>query len=220
LVSGGALVSVACRPGGGVTIALSGLPAPADGQAAGLRFASGGGGAVAQMRWRASAGGYELDGASRPNEARAVLDRLRAGGLLTISGAGGSKSVPAPGSTQINRLVSSCGSAPVAAPASTNASVLPRRPVTDVKPKPRPQGVPPAKPVAARKTETKVVTSKAVPAVRPANPVRSQTQNAAQPKPPPPKPKAIINVEPKPKPKTPVQPRPQTSSEAAPPRAQ
>jgi hypothetical protein len=122
LVSGGGLVSVACRPGGGVTIALSGLPTPADGQAAGLRFSSGGASAVAQMRWRASAGGYELDGSGRPNEARAILERLRAGGMMTVSGAGGTKSIPAPGRAQIDRLVRACGAAPVAAALPSPAS--------------------------------------------------------------------------------------------------
>jgi hypothetical protein len=156
LVSGGALVSVACRPGGGVTIALSGLPAPGDGMAAGMRFASGGTSAMAQMRWRASAGGYELDGAGRPNEARAVLERLRAGGALTISGAGGSKSVPAPGRAQIDQLVRQCGAASVTAVPAVAPLPRPANPVSAPKPKPAPVAkVSPAKTATKPKAEPK-----------------------------------------------------------------
>jgi hypothetical protein len=138
VLSGGAMMSVACRPGGGVTLALSGLPAPADGQAAGIRFARAGGASVAQMRWRASAGGYELDGTGRPNEARAILDQLRAGGQLSVSGAGASKALAAPGRAQIDRLVARCGAATVRAPAPvvpTNGGVA-KAPTPKPKPKP------------------------------------------------------------------------------------
>jgi hypothetical protein len=187
LASGGALVSVACRPGGGVTIALSGLPAPADGQAAGMRFSSGGGSAVAQMRWRASAGGYELDGASRPNEARAVLERLRSGGTMTISGSGGSKPVPAPGRTQIDQLVRRCGAvpasntpvvpAPIPSPKAIKPAVAkpkpkaPATPAPKTKPAPKASSIPPPKAVVkpnAAKTATPVRTpAPAVPKPKP-----------------------------------------------------
>jgi hypothetical protein len=160
LVGGGALVSVACRPGGGTSIALSGLPAPADGQAASIRFGSNGGSAIAQMRWRASAGGYELDGAGRPNEARAILERLRAGGMLTVSGAGGSKPVPAPGRNQIDQLVARCGTAATAGTGVVAASPLPVRapPNASAAPKPKAQAprAPSVAPTAIRaKPETK-----------------------------------------------------------------
>jgi hypothetical protein len=143
IVAGGGLVSVACRPGGGVTIALSGLPAPADGTATGVRFANQGGSALAQMRWRASAGGYELDGAGRPNEARAIVERLRVGGMMTVSAAGGSKAIPAPGRAQIDRLLGVCG-APTVAPTpvpNANSTAL-------SKPKPTPPKPTTSKPVA------------------------------------------------------------------------
>jgi hypothetical protein len=174
LATGGGLVSVACRPGGGVTIALSGLAAPTDGQAAGIRFSSGGSGAVAQMRWRASAGGYELDGAGRPNEARAILDRLRAGGDMTVSGAGGSKTIPAPGRSQIDRLVSACGAAAV------SPALLSPRPADPPKPAPK-AALKPAPPKS--------------PVVKP-KPIAPQAK-ATLPRPPPPvpskpKPKAVV----------------------------
>jgi cell division septation protein DedD len=150
LAAGGALLSVACRPGGGVTIALSGIGAPADGQAAGIRFASGGGSAVAQMRWRTSAGGYELDGAGRPNEARAILDRLRVGGPMTVSGVGASKVILTPGRAQIDRLVGNCGApTPVAASApAAKAAPKPAAPKTPsaAKPKPNPPKAAPKAP--------------------------------------------------------------------------
>jgi hypothetical protein len=180
LATGGGLVSVACRPGGGVTIALSGLAPPTDGQAAGIRFSSGGSGAVAQMRWRASAGGYELDGAGRPNEARAILDRLRAGGAMTVSGAGGSKTIPAPGRSQIDRLVSVCGAAPI----------------SPVMPSPRPPDQP--KPVA------KAAVSKA-PVAKP-KPV-APLAKATPPRPAPPRPAPSPPPQPKPKPKAVVPPK-------------
>jgi hypothetical protein len=190
LVSGGALVSVACRPGGGVTIALSGLPAPADGMAAGMRFASGGTSAMAQMRWRSSAGGYELDGAGRPNEARAVLERLRAGGTMTISGAGASKSVPAPGRAQIDQLVRQCGSASVNTVPSVAPLPRPATPVSAPKPKPapaaksnapakvaikpKPEAKPKPKPAATKPASTKPVTPKVTPP-KPAKPKATNT---------------------------------------------
>lgn len=174
LAVGGGLVSVACRPGGGVTIALSGLSAPGDGQAAGIRFSTGGASAVAQMRWRASAGGYELDGASRPNEARAILDRLRAGGAMTVSGAGGSKVIPAPGRAQIDRLVSACG---IPAPAATVPSVKAVQNKAAAR-----QPTPKATPAPANKPKP--------------NPTPSATK-AVTPKPSPPKPSP---TPPKPKP--------------------
>ena len=142
VTSGSAMMSVACRPGGGVTLALSGLPVPADGQAAGVRFSGSGGNSVAQMRWRASAAGYELDGAARPNEARAILEQLRAGGIIRVDGAGGSKPLAAPGRVQIDRLVSQCGQSTGATSVVAGAS----------KPgvaKPKPQPTPPRKTNAA-----------------------------------------------------------------------
>jgi hypothetical protein len=163
IAPGGGLISVACRPGGGVTIALSGITAPADGQAAGIRFASGGGSAVAQMRWRASAGGYELDGAGRPNEARAILDRLRAGGALTVSGAGQSKVIPGPGRAQIDRLVSSCGESS-AIPA---AAIPPARPAVQPKPAPRPTAPKAAPPKAAAPKPAVKTTPRPTPPAKP-----------------------------------------------------
>jgi hypothetical protein len=203
LVSGGALLSVACRPGGGVTIALSGLTAPADGQAAGIRFASGGGSAVAQMRWRASAGGYELDGAGRPNEARAILDRLRAGGPMTVSGSGGTKIIPAPGRSQIDRLVGTCGSTAIA------PLVPPARPAAQAKPAPK---------VAARPAPPKAPTAKTKPTpMQPkatvqakATPPRSTPPSSTPQRPTPPRStpqRPAPAPQPKPRPKAVVPPK-------------
>ena len=198
LVGGGALVSVACRPGGGVTIALSGLAAPADGQAAGIRFASGGGGGVAQMRWRASAGGYELDGASRPNEARAILERLRAGGMVTISGAGKTTTIPAPGRTQIDQLVGRCGAAPATPPIAAPTISAPRPQAPAAKPKviappakpkvqaapPRPAASVPARKVGAQLPMARPPATKAPVPAR-ATPVRAAPTQPAAAKPKP-----------------------------------
>jgi hypothetical protein len=210
LVSGGALVSVACRPGGGVTLALSGLPAPADGLAAGIRFASGGSSGVAQMRWRASAGGYELDGSGRPNEARTILERLRAGGMMTVSGAGASKIVPAPGRVQIDQLVNRCGAAsvaPVVGVASVGAA-LPKV-VAPLRPKAPPAQPPKPKPTQIRPPAAKPVASAAAPKLTPKPPIPKTIVKAA-PKPLPPK-RAPDSLAPKPKPKA--------SSQAVPARA-
>jgi hypothetical protein len=199
IVSGGGLVSVACRPGGGVTIALSGLPTPADGQAAGLRFSSGGGSAVAQMRWRASAGGYELDGSGRPNEARAILERLRAGGMMTVSGAGGTKSIPAPGRAQIDRLVGACGAAPIAAALPTSSPTK-----AAVRPVARP---------AAPKAVAKTTPPKAKAVQTPAKAATKPTVKAAPKPATPPTPRPV--QKPKPVPPTPTR---TPNSDAAPPR--
>lgn len=219
LVSGGALVSVACRPGGGVTIALSGLPAPADGLAAGIRFASGGSSGLAQMRWRASAGGYELDGAGRPNEARTILERLRVGGMVTVSGAGASKIVPAPGQAQIDQLVNRCSSASVAALTGVaRDGPAPPAAAPPVRPKasPRPANSgsvaktgsrPPATKAPATKTPvTKASVTKASVTKAPV----AKSPAKAAPKPAPPKSPAASQA-PKPKPKP--------TSQAAPTRA-
>jgi hypothetical protein len=205
LISGGALVSVACRPGGGVTLALSGMPAPADGQAASMRFSSGGASSLAQMRWRASAGGYELDGASRPNEARAMLERLRAGGALTISGGGSTKIVPAPGSVQIDRLVGACGSAPAVTPAASAAASG----------KPKTTNSAPVRPAAPAVAKPKAPAPKSqaapIPAKSAAKPAPKSTPNGPLAQ------KAPVS----PRPKTPPSPpKPKVADEAAPPRKQ
>jgi hypothetical protein len=178
LVSGGALVSVACRPGGGVTIALSGLPAPADGQAAGIRFATGGASAMAQMRYRASAGGYELDGGGRPNEARAILERLRSGGMMTISGAGGSEAVPAPGKAQIDQLVRRCGASSAAAGVGAGTAAVAAAAVKSAPPKLKPK--PPVSPPPKTSSPPKAGVSS--PVVKPKAPVPTP---APKPKPKP-----------------------------------
>jgi hypothetical protein len=162
VVSGAAMMSLACKPGGGVTLALSGIPAPADGQSAGIRFGATAGSAVAQMRWRQSAGGYELDGTGRPNEARAILDRLRAGGSISVSGAGGVKPLEAPGRAQIDRLVARCGSA--AAAPIVPATAPPRSQIAAAaapKPKPKPKPKPTA--TSAPKPKPQPVSPKSEP---------------------------------------------------------
>lgn len=187
IVSGGGLISVACRPGGGVTIALSGLSAPADGQAAGIRFATGGSSAVAQMRWRASAGGYELDGAGRPNEARAILDRLRAGGPMTVSGTGGSKTIPAPGRAQIDRLVGACGTTAIVPAAAVPAT---RPKPAKVTPKATPPKAPTTKASVAKASVPKAPTTKAV-SPKPKPVAKTPPVRQAPSPPPKPKPQAV-----------------------------
>jgi hypothetical protein len=221
VISGGAMVSVACRPGGGVTIALAGMPAPSDGQAAGMRFVTGGTSALAQMRWRASVNGYELDGAGRPNEARAILDRLRTGGTMTISGAGASKQIGAPGQAQINQLVAKCGTAPSAAPlaaaagvVATAAAIKPKppaaKPKTVTPPVATPKATPPKpKPMVAARPVPRPPVAKAAETPRPATP-RPSPAPTPKPKPKPPEPKAVS----KPEPRAEVKPKP--VSEAAP----
>lgn len=215
LLSGGALVSVACRPGGGITLALSGLPAPADGQAAGMRFSSAGASAVAQMRWRASASGYELDGAGRPNEARAILDRLRAGGPLTIAGSGGLKVIPAPGNAQIDRLVRSCRTSgavtSVAGAAIASAGVNKAKKTEVVRPKSASAVAPQPKPKSLRPPPAPPATKPVVKASQSPSPSRPPiAKAAAQIRPTPAAPRPALPPPPVPKPKP--------ASEAAAPR--
>ncbi|MEN9874273.1 MAG: hypothetical protein RL186_1170 [Pseudomonadota bacterium] len=197
LVSGGALVSVACRAEGGVTIAVAGLPAPLGGLATGVRFDSGGRATSAQMKWRASVTGYELDGGSRPNEARAVLDRLRAGGELRVSAVGASKSIPAPGRAQIDRLMDQCD--------KTAAPIAPPPAVTPAKPKPVATAKPPTKPPAKPPAKAPVKPAAKPVATKPITPKPVTPKPVVQPKP---KPKPETVTPPKPKPKTPPTPKP------------
>lgn len=151
LVPGGALVSVACRPGGGQSIAVSGLPAPASGDSAPVGFAAAGTSVTARMRWRAAVNGYETDTISRPQEANAILGRLKAAGALTVSQGGVVKPVANAGRARIERLAADCAASPPpvkAAPSPQAAKAAPTpkpkpvAPATPAPPKPKAAAVP------------------------------------------------------------------------------
>ncbi|MCU0882086.1 MAG: hypothetical protein MUF14_05395 [Hyphomonadaceae bacterium] len=108
IVPGGILVSVTCSAEGYSAIAVSGLPAPAEGDAGRVRFASGGTAAAAAMRWLPEARVYELSARTRPAEAAALLARLSASGALTVTTAGVSKATSAPGQARIAGLTARC----------------------------------------------------------------------------------------------------------------
>lgn len=110
LASGSALVSLACRPGGGVSISLSGIPAPGGGSETGARitFSGTGAGASAGMKYISTAGSYELAEITRPLEAKQVLNVLKGGGIINVSGQGAKSSFPSPGSAAVNALVGKC----------------------------------------------------------------------------------------------------------------
>jgi hypothetical protein len=118
IVPGGVLVSMTCSAEGHTAIAVSGLPAPADGAAATVRFAAGGSTAAAGMRWLPEAQVYELSGRARPAETAAVVARLSASGGLTVSTGGVSKTTSAPGSNRVSALTSRCRARTEANPAS------------------------------------------------------------------------------------------------------
>ncbi len=112
LGSGAALVSISCQPGGGMSLSLAGIPAPADQKSARINFGASNANASAAMRWIASASSYEINEISRPQEFRAILQAFRSDGLIAVSGAGGRSSVTSPGGASIDALRRACGVAP------------------------------------------------------------------------------------------------------------
>ncbi|MBN8646623.1 MAG: hypothetical protein J0L55_01620 [Caulobacterales bacterium] len=106
--AGGALASLTCRPSGGVSIGVSGLPAPADGKAAKIIFDSSTGSATADLAFSASSNTYEINSAQRPLETKQILGVMRANGNLMMTGAGGKKVIIAPGNSQIDAMIKNC----------------------------------------------------------------------------------------------------------------
>jgi len=104
----GALASVACRAGGGYTIAVSGLPGPTKGNTGPVRVSSGGQSASLTMDWKPSANGYEVDGAADAVSSDPFLARLGAGQPLDFASNGATITVSAPQPAQLEGLIARC----------------------------------------------------------------------------------------------------------------
>lgn len=114
--AGGALISLSCRPGGGVSIGVSGLPSPIDGKSSKIIFDSNMGSATAAMAYLPNGSTYEINDILRPLETKQIIKVLKAQGQIKVTGAGGVKNISAPNSTQIENLVNSCGQAIITQP--------------------------------------------------------------------------------------------------------
>lgn len=104
----GALASVACRAGGGYTIAVSGLPGPTKGSTGLVRVGSAGKSASLTMNWKPSANGYEVDGAADTVSSDPVLARLGAGKPLEFTSNGATITVSPPQPAQLDALIAHC----------------------------------------------------------------------------------------------------------------
>jgi len=104
----GALASVACRAGGGYTIAVSGLPGPTKGNSGPVRVSSDGKSASLVMNWKPSANGYEVDGKADSVPSDPFLARLGTGQPLDFASNGATITVSAPQPTQLERLIARC----------------------------------------------------------------------------------------------------------------
>lgn len=104
----GALASVACRAGGGYTIAVSGLPGPTKGTTASIRLSSGGKTASQLMNWKPSAIGYEVDGKAESVAADPFLARFGTGQPLEFSANGASMTISALPPSQLEGLIAKC----------------------------------------------------------------------------------------------------------------
>lgn len=104
----GALASVACRAGGGYTIAVSGLPGPTKGTTGTIRVSSAGKSANLVMNWKPSANGYEADGRAATVTADPFLARLGAGQPLEFGASGAAITVSAPQPAQLEGLIARC----------------------------------------------------------------------------------------------------------------
>ena len=104
----GALASVACKAGGGYTIAVSGLPRPTKGNTGPVRVSSGGKSASLTMNWKPSANGYEVDGAADVVSSDPFLARLGAGLPLDFASNGTKITVSAPEPAQLEGLIARC----------------------------------------------------------------------------------------------------------------
>jgi hypothetical protein len=108
----GALLSIACRPGGGYTLAIAGLPAPKDGAIGLVGVSSGGQTTQVAMKWKPSAQGYEATGLSNAAMPDPVLARLKANGQIKASLQGSSLAFPPSGAGQVDALMAQCQPAP------------------------------------------------------------------------------------------------------------
>lgn len=104
----GALASVACRAGGGYTIAVSGLPGPTKGNSGPVRVSSDGRSASQVMNWKPSANGYEVDGKADSVSSDPFLARLGSGQPLQFASNGAAITVPAPQPAQLTALIARC----------------------------------------------------------------------------------------------------------------
>jgi hypothetical protein len=108
----GALLSIACRPGGGYTLAIAGLPAPRDGVTGLFGVSSGGQTTNVAMKWKPSAQGYEVTGLPNAAAPDPLLARLKAAGPIKASLQGSAIAFPPSGSGQVDALLSQCQPAP------------------------------------------------------------------------------------------------------------
>jgi len=104
----GALASVACRAGGGYTIAVSGLPGPTKGNSGPVRVSRGGKSASLTMDWKPSANGYGVHGAAQAVSSDPFLARLGAGQPLDFAANGATITVSAPQPAQLEGLIARC----------------------------------------------------------------------------------------------------------------
>lgn len=104
----GALASVACRAGGGYTIAVSGLPGPTQGTTSSVQLKSGGKTVARSMAWKPSANGYEVDGRAENIDGDPFLARLGAGQPLEFAANGVVITIAAPQPDQLEGLIGRC----------------------------------------------------------------------------------------------------------------
>lgn len=104
----GALASVACRAGGGYSIAISGLPGPSTGTTGPVRVSSAGKTASLVMSWKPSANGYEVDGTADVVTADPFLARLGSGQPLEFTSSGATITISAPRPAQLESLIARC----------------------------------------------------------------------------------------------------------------
>jgi hypothetical protein len=157
----GALISMSCRPSGGISIAVAGLPAPQDGKAANISFGNAQGSQSSPMNWYAGSKSYEINSSARPIEIKQIAKLIRGGGNIAISGAGGQNNVQGPSAAQVDNLLANCNSQPSAPnPAQIQTPSKTPKPVTkpevkqEAKPISKSEVKPIAKPVAKPITKT------------------------------------------------------------------
>lgn len=131
---GGAILSLACRPGGGISISASGLAAPANGTNGAVGFGSSNANASANMRYIAAANTYDVS-ISGGGANDAILRVLRSAGQITLSTAGSSRNYASPGASRVNALIANCAapSTPSAAPVPKAAATPPTPPAPSPK---------------------------------------------------------------------------------------
>lgn len=108
IASGGGLVSVSCRPSGGISISVSGIKAPVSGENSKIKFQSNTAIAIADMHWLAGANSYEINDGNNGAQTKAILQSLKGAGQIAISGESNKINIAAPGSEYISLLVNKC----------------------------------------------------------------------------------------------------------------